>query len=222
MTGLDAAFTRISNLKWMAVVCSLGIAALSWQGALPLDLPFPEVAAVITGAWSVWLLSQNRPSGWWVGLVSVLLFGIVFFEVRLYAEVGIQVFYFVTSLQAIWIWIRGGTNRSQRPVAHVPKHLMLWTVPAFVVAWVALRWLLIEVGGAAPIWDSLTTVMSLTAHVYLMFRYVESWYLWIAVDVIYVPLYLSRDLRLTSLLYVGFLVMSIRGLRNFRTLVGET
>ncbi|MDH5590423.1 MAG: nicotinamide riboside transporter PnuC [Gemmatimonadota bacterium] len=175
-----------------------------------------EIMAVVTGAASVWLLANNRVVGWWLVLVSVTLFGIVFFQVRLYAEVGIQAFYFVTSLQAIRIWMAGGADHAPRPVTHAPGGVLRLTVPIFLVGWGALWFLLVRIGGAAPMWDALTTVMSLTAHVYLMMRYVDSWKLWIAVDVIYVPLYVSRDLELTAALYVVYLLMSIKGLREFR------
>lgn len=177
-----------------------------------------EVLAVVTGAWSVWLLARNRPLGWWIALVSIASFAVVFYRVRLFAEVGIQVVYFITSAQAIWIWMRGGGQGAERPVTHVPARVWLWTLPAAAVGFVLLRSLLITADGAAPFWDALTTVMSLVAHGFLMFRLVESWWIWIAVDVIYVPLYYSRDLTLTAALYVGYLLLSISGLRTFRRL----
>ena len=184
----------------------------------PVTVPPIEVLATATGAWSVFLLSRNQPIGWFVGLVSVAAFSWVFWDARLFAEVGIQVFYFVTSIQAINIWLRGGGGGSERSVARIPVRVVGLTIPIFLVALVVLRLILIEVNGAAPFWDALTTVMSLTAHIYLMYRFVESWYIWIAVDIIYVPLYLSRDLKLTAVLYVAFLLMSVSGLRRFRRL----
>lgn len=180
-----------------------------------------EVLAVVTGALSVWYLSRNQPLGWWIGLVSVAAFAVVFFRARLFAEVGIQVFYFVTSLQAIVIWLRGGDHGTPRPVTRLPLRTAVVTVPLVVVGVFGLRALLVELNGAAVFWDALTTVLSLTAHLYLMWRYVESWWLWLAVDVIYVPLYASRGLLLTSALYVGFFVLSAQGLRRFRAEVAE-
>lgn len=175
-----------------------------------------EILAVVTGVGSVWLLSRNQPLGWWIGLVSVSAFAFVFARARLYGDVGIQVFYFVTSLQAIWVWIRGGEGGAQRPVMHLPRSLALATVPAVIAGTLVLRIALAEMGGAAPFWDALATVGSITAHLYLVWRYVESWYLWVAVDLVYVPLFLSRGLELTALLYVGFLLLSLRGLARFR------
>ena len=56
-----------------------------------------------------------------------------------------------------------------------------------------------------PLWDGLTTALSLAAQFLLTRKIIENWYLWIAADLIYVPLYLSRDLNLTALTYVVFL-----------------
>ena len=175
-----------------------------------------EVFAVGTGAVSVWLLARNKPSGWVVGLFSVVAFGFLFFQARLFAEVGIQIFYFVTSLQAVYIWLRGGEGGTEKPVSRATPRTLWVSVALVIVGTFAIYRLLLIVNGAAPSWDALTTVLSLTAHIYLMWRFVESWFIWIAVDVIYVPLYASRGLALTSALYVVFLLLSIKGLITFR------
>lgn len=174
-----------------------------------------EAFAVAASALCTFLLAKNRPVGWWVCLVGTAAYAVVFYRVRLFAEVGIQVVYFVTSLQAIWIWMHGGRKGRERPVGRVTARWALVTLAAAVLATWGLYELLVALRGAVPLWDAVTTVMSLVAHVYLMFRLVENWWVWIAVDVIYVPLYASRGLYLTSALYVAFLLMSIYGLINF-------
>lgn len=193
--------------------------------SLPFELSLLEAVGVVAYAWSVWLLARNRPLGWWVGLIGVTLYAVIFFQVQLYAEVGIQAFYFVTSLQAIWLWLRGGGDRGgerrERPVGRVPWRWLLITALLGVMALIGLRELLIALRGAAPFWDALTTVLSLIAHLYLMGRFVESWYVWIAVDIVYVPLYASRGLYVTSALYLVFLAMAIAGLITFRRLYRE-
>lgn len=180
-----------------------------------------EVLAVLTSAGGTWLLARNSPLGWWIGLVGIVLYGFVFYQARLFAEIGLQVVYFVTSLQAIYIWLYGGEKKKERPVSRIsPKWVLITLVLAALALW-GLYELLIYLRGAVPFWDALTTIMSLVAHIYLMFRVVENWYVWIAVDVIYIPLYASRGLYLTSGLYVAFLIMSIYGLLNFQRLDRE-
>lgn len=205
----------------IGLVISLLVLILPFQTAIPIELSLIEVIAFIAYGWSVWLLANNRPLGWWIGLIGIVGYIIVFYNVELFAEVGIQGFYFITSLQAIYIWLRGGAQNTEKPVAHVPRRLALITVPLMIVAVFGLQFFLIQIRGAAPFWDALTTIMSLTAHLYLMQRYVESWYIWIAVDIIYVPLYASRGLYLTSILYVALLLMSVNGLFNFRHILTQ-
>ncbi len=191
------------------------------QNWVPLEISFLEAVAVVTSAWSVWLLSKNNPLGWWIGLVGVLAYTWVFYQVRLYGEVGIQLFYLVTSLQAIYSWLRGGEHRTAKPIARIPPHWIPWLVGLLTVSVIGLRSLLIALNGTAPFWDALTTVASAIAQLLLMQRYLESWYLWIGVDTIYVPLYATRGLYLTSFLYAIFWLLAFGGLHNFKRLYSE-
>lgn len=194
LTLLALALVEVFNLGWSPV----------------------ETVATATGAGSVWLLARNRVEGWWVGLVSVVCFVVVFGQVRLYGEVAIQIFYFFTSLQAIWMWARRNTDGEERPVTNVRGKVVAVTAVLFSAAW-AGTWMLLErMGGALPGWDSLTTVGSVTAHMWLVFRYAQSWWIWVALDIIYIPLYWSRGLPLTSGLYVLFLILATQGLLRFR------
>ncbi len=212
--------TRPAWLDFETAVFALMVVlvTLTVMNVLPWEVGLLEAGAVVTGAASVWLLARNSVWGWWIGIVSVILFGALFMQVALYAEVGIQGFYLITSIQAIWLWVRAGARGDGRPVTHLPRRHWLWIVPVFAASWIALHWVLVAIDGALPFWDSLTTMMSLTAHLLLMGRFVNAWWIWIAVDVIYVPLYLSRGLSLTAVLYVGFLVMATAGLIRFQRL----
>lgn len=201
------------------------LVAAPWLELTWLVLTHLEAWAAVSFAWSVWLLARNHPAGWFVGLLGVSLYGKLFWDVKLYGEVGLQVFYFLTSLQAIWIWRRRPEPAArdvdvpaERPVSNLPRAWLVLSALVGTAAFLALRWLLQDRAGASPTWDALTTVLSVIAHLYLMGRFVESWYLWIAVDTIYVPLYASRELYVTSGLYVVFWILAIRGLLHFREL----
>lgn len=208
--------TRTHAAYLAALAASVLLVAASLHPRVPLEFSPWEAVAVVSYAWSTWLLAQNRSLGWWLGLVGIAAYAVIFYQVRLFAEVAIQVFYAATSLQAIYLWLRGGAQHTERPVGKAP---LRWLLPSLIVAAVAtvgLWQMLIALRGAAPFWDALTTVFSLVAHLYLIGRYIESWYVWIFVDLLYIPLYASRGLYLTSVLYVVFLWMAFRGLRTFR------
>ncbi|NEP43424.1 MAG: nicotinamide mononucleotide transporter [Okeania sp. SIO2H7] len=204
-------------LKYLiAIAGSISIFMLSQLKFLPVAIAPIESIAAITSAWSVWLLGKNLVIGWWVCIVGAIAYAIVFDRARLYGEVAIQLFYLVTSLQAIYIWLRGGKDRTEKPIERISRKKAIATFFLAIVLVLTLQAVLSKLGGAAPFWDALTTILSLTAHLYLMQRYLESWYIWILVDTIYVPLYASRELYLTSGLYAVFLVMAAIGLYNFR------
>ncbi|MEG4407927.1 nicotinamide riboside transporter PnuC [Microcoleus sp. MON2_D5] len=200
---------------------SIFVLLLSVQRFVPIQLDLIEAIAAIASAWSVWLLAKNNPVGWWIGLIGVIAYGAVFYQVKLYGEVALQSFYLITSLQAIYIWLRGGENSTEKPVCRISQRWLILTAVLVAVGVFGLRTVLISLGGAAPFWDALTTILSAIAQLYLMERYLESWYLWIVADTIYVPLYASRGLYLTSILYAIFLLMAIHGLQNFQRIYSE-
>jgi nicotinamide mononucleotide transporter len=206
------------------VAVLLGLAASAAVLLLPVFFPRQELLqplepeAAVTGAWSVALLARNRPLGWWVGLVSVALYAVVFHRVGLYAEVGLQGFYFVTSLQALWLWRRGGAGGTERPVTRAAGRELLATVVFIGTAGAGLYLLNVRLGAAAPAVDALVAVLSVAAHLLLMARRVESWWLWLLVDTLCVPLYAWRGLWASSLLYAVFWGLALRGLLRFRTL----
>ncbi|MEG5014546.1 MULTISPECIES: nicotinamide riboside transporter PnuC [unclassified Microcoleus] len=200
---------------------SIFVLLLSVQWFVPIQLDLIEAIAAIASAWSVWLLAKNNPLGWWIGLIGVIAYAAVFYQVKLYGEVAIQFFYLITSLQAIYIWLRGGENSTEKPVSRMDQRWLILTAVFVTVGVFGLRTVLVYLGGAAPFWDALTTILSAIAQLYLMERYLESWYLWIVADTIYVPLYASRGLYLTSILYAIFCLMAIFGLQNFQRIYSE-
>ena len=200
---------------------SIFVLLLSVQWFVPIQLDLIEAIAAIASAWSVWLLAKNNPLGWWIGLIGVIAYAAVFYQVKLYGEVAIQFFYLITSLQAIYIWLRGGENSTEKPVCRMDRRWLILTAVLVTVGVFGLRTVLVYLGGAAPFWDALTTILSAIAQLYLMERYLESWYLWIVADTISVPLYASRGLYLTSILYAIFWLMAIYGLQNFQRIYSE-
>jgi nicotinamide mononucleotide transporter len=200
---------------------SIFVLLLSMQWFVPIQLDLIEAIAAIASAWSVWLLAKNNPLGGWIGLIGVIAYAAVFYQVKLYGEVAIQFFYLITSLQAIYIWLRGGENSTEKPVSRINQRWLILTAVLVTVGVFGLRTVLVSLGGAAPFWDALTTILSAIAQLYLMERYLESWYLWIVADTIYVPLYASRGLYLTSILYAIFWLMAIYGLQKFQRIYSE-
>ncbi len=180
-----------------------------------------EAWGFVTGGVCVWLVVREHLLNWPVGLANNAFFFALFLHGRLYADMGLQVVYFGLGVYGWWNWIFGGKNRSALRISRITRLECLLLGAAIPLGTWGLREILIAVNGAAPFWDSLTTVLSLAAQYLLCRKRLENWFFWIAADVIYIPLYLSRHLPLTALLYGVFLGMCLAGVRewhrNWRT-----
>lgn len=176
-----------------------------------------EVFGFITGAASVWLCVKLRTSNWPVGIANDLFFLILFWSAGLYANAGLQILYVVLGIWGWWEWVHGGKNRAPVPVSRTSRREWLLLATGTVAGTAVLMWLLRSTTTSTVVfWDALTTAISIAATWGQCLKKVESWYLWIAVDCIYVPLYASQHLGLTAVLYLGFLGMCFVGLRDWK------
>lgn len=193
------------------LVLSAALVAASAFGWLA--LPWIEVWGFVTGAACVWLIVREHIWNWPLGLANNVLLGLLFWRSRLFADAALQAVYFALGVYGWWSWLYGGEDRSELRIARMSRAegaALALFVP--VATW-GMRAVLIRAAGAAPFWDALTTALSLAAQVLLCRKRLENWLLWIAVDLLYIPLYLSRGLPLTAALYAVFLVMCLVGAR---------
>jgi len=179
--------------------------------------PWTEALGATTGVVCVWLAARSDFWTWPVGIANNLLYLVVFWQSRIYADSLLQLVYVAISLYGIWRWRSGRGEASVRPVERVGA-VEKWAVTAVVAALavtfalVLARWSDSDVPWA----DGLTTAMSLGAQWLMSRRMLENWWVWIAADVVYVPLYLYKGLQVTAGLYAVFLLLCISGLIEWR------
>ncbi|WP_293367921.1 nicotinamide riboside transporter PnuC [Nevskia sp.] len=204
----------VSPIEWqvMAAVSAV-LVVLTATGLWPMS--WVEVAGFATAATCVWLMARGHRWTWPFGIVSNLAYGALFFEARLYADMALQGLFIALSVYGWRVWAGSGTAQPP-PVRRASRDEWLALLILVPAATVAIREILLRVNGAAPLLDALTTSLSLAAQYLASRRRLENWLLWIAADLIYIPLYFSRSLPLTAFLYVGFLVMCVIGWRQWR------
>ncbi len=174
-----------------------------------------EAVSFVSGAICVWLTVKENIWNFPIGLLNTATFSVVFFEARLYGDASLQVVYFVLGLIGWYLWLYGGDHRTALKV-NWASAVERGTVALAVVVSTLFLWRTLRLaGGSASFWDALTTSVSLGAQWLLNRKRIESWHLWILVDVVYVPLYVSRGLYLTAILYAVFLVMAFFGLARW-------
>lgn len=155
-------------------------------------------------------------------MVNVGLYAFVFFGARLYADAFLQVVYFVLSAYGWWAWLHGGAGGSALPVARAPRRLLAALLGGGVVVAVLVGTGLHRMTDAAlPYLDAGTMTFSLIAQFLMTRKWIENWVLWIAVDVVYVHMYVVKDLYATALLYAVFLVLAASGLVQWSRSIGR-
>jgi len=175
-----------------------------------------EISANIFILISVYLANRNSIHTWWTGIIATILFGFLFYEVKLYADVTLQIFFTLTSIFGWWKWLRGGSRKQSLPISRVKSSLLLIFTVIAVLLTFGYGYLLFNLTEASyPLVDSTVLFFSILAQFFLMERKLETWIFWILVDVISVPLFASKELYLTSIIYFAFLINAIWGLWNW-------
>ena len=169
---------------------------------------------------SVFLAARNSALTWPIGIIGCILYALMFFEVKLYADVTLQIFFIVTSISGWFMW-RHRQSAPELPVTSISmEHLFMFYIPASLLLAMAYGAILHSFTDASlPFIDSLVLTMSITAQFLLMKRKLQSWHFWIAVDILSIGLFAYKDLYLTSLVYTLFLFNAFYGLQNWRKLV---
>lgn len=175
-----------------------------------------EVIGFVSGAACVWLVGRQNPWNWPVGLVQVVAYLMLFWTAGLFADALLQVVYLVLGLWGWWNWVRGRVPGTDLVVRRTTRQEWVWNVVLGVLGTgLLVLWLTRFTSSTVPLADATTTALSLLATYGQARKLLESWWLWITADVIYVPLYLSKGLNLTAILYAGFLVLCVIGLRRW-------
>lgn len=177
-----------------------------------------EIAANALVAAAIVLAGRNSIHTWWTGIIGCALFGWVFFDAKLYADVTLQGFFIVTSAIGWWKWLHGNQGRALPVRFSRPALLTVSGGGAALVA-IGYGFLLHRFTDAyAPFLDSVVLAFSVLGQLLMMDRRVENWWCWILVNTIAVPLYAARGLYLTAVLYAAYWVNAIVALRRWRRL----
>ena len=176
-----------------------------------------EIVAAIVGVVSVSLSVRQNIWSWPTAIVNVSLYVIVFYEAKLYADMGLQVVYIALSLYGWYQWLYGGANHSELPVTRIRARTGV-ILAAIGVAATALLGAVLHghTNAALPFLDSATTATSLVAQWMMTRKLLENWMVWIAVDVVYVGMFIYKSLYVTAVLYAIFLGLAVAGHRQWK------
>lgn len=177
---------------------------IEWSGTL-----FGLICVVLTVRQNIWC--------WPAGLVQVLLYIFVFYEARLYSDMILHMIYVVLQIYGWWTWLHGGKDRGKLPVSKITGFgAIVWTVVA-ILGSTGTGFLMHRYTDASlPYWDAWIMVLSLIAQYLMARKILESWLIWITVDILALGVYSFKGLYTTTGLYGVFLILSIIGLLSWK------
>src|ERR1017187_2178449 len=175
-----------------------------------------EIAGTVTTVVGIWLTTRRLLICWPVVLAADFLYLAVFFRAGLYSDALLQVFFVVFTLYGWWHWWRG--LKADGEVRIVPLNLRGWLIglAAGAVGAVLLGWLMVRIGAALPHLDAALTSYSLVASWWQARKHTANWWLWIAVNVVYIGEYGYKSLWMTAVLYGLLVFLAVLGLRDWR------
>jgi nicotinamide mononucleotide transporter len=181
---------------------------------------------LISGIIAVALSALANVWSWPIGIVNVVLSFFLFFQVQLYPDMFLQVFFFVTNIMGWWRWTHPKPQEEDRKhelrVSFMKGHQILLVslgglIGTFFMGQFAMNlheWVpaVFTKPSASPYLDSFITVMSVITTFFMIQKKIESWIIWILVDVVATYLYFIRDIKLYSFLYLALTFIAVFGL----------
>jgi nicotinamide mononucleotide transporter len=182
-------------------------------GTTPLELI--SFALAVT---TVLLNIRQNHWAWLFSIASSATYAVVFFDARLYGDSGLQLVFIAASVWGWWQWLRG-SGETKLTVTRLGRAGWAGALLGWGAAFLALSWFLRTYTNTdVPHMDGFLTAGSLVGQLLLARKKVENWHVWVLVDVLYVGLYVFKDLHVTAVLYAVFVVLAVRGMGAWRKL----
>lgn len=193
------------------------------------QMSYLEFFGTVAGAIAVWLSARANIWSWPIGIINVVLFFFLFFQVQLYPDMFLQVFFFATNLIGWWRWANpkpGEENRRKELKATFmgwKRFLMISLIGiagTFVLGSFASKLhnlfpTIFSIPSAFPYADSFVTVMSIVTTFFMIEKKIESWIIWIVVDALAAYLYFAKGIKFVGLEYLVFCFVASYGLWNW-------
>jgi nicotinamide mononucleotide transporter len=172
-----------------------------------------EAVAVVAAILYLLLAIRENIWCWLFAGISTAIYVYLFITARLYMESALNVFYFAMAIYGFSVWYRGRTDEHELPVSKWSLPVHSYAIAAIIAASLGSGYLLdTRTDAAFPYIDSLTTWSAIWATFLVARKVLENWWYWLAIDIASIFIYWSRDLQLTSLLFVVYVIMIPFGL----------
>ena len=181
-----------------------------------------ELIGLIIGL--LYLLLEYKANIWlWpVGVIMPIVYIIIFYQNKFYADMTFNVYYLFASIYGWYIWANSLEKTDKGLISHLPKKYIVGLSAIFVAIFAAIAFLLINfTDSEVPYGDSFTTTLSILAMWMLAHKYIEQWLLWIVVNAVTAVLYHTKELDITVILFIVNFFVSILGYVKWKKMMLE-
>ncbi len=179
---------------------------------MPYTLSYIEVVGVFFGIVCVILTAKESLWCWPTGIISVIFYGIFYYQQTLYVNVLLHIFYFIACIIGWHKWLYGGENKTELKIAHTTKkHLLeLGIITVFMFIFSGMISSKIT-NDKMPYTDALLASMSFTAQWMMNKKLAENWWVWILVDAIYSVVHFQNHNYPSFLMYSAYVIIASIG-----------
>jgi nicotinamide mononucleotide transporter len=170
-----------------------------------------EIIGVVTGLLCVYLAAKNIIWNWPFAIVSVVIYLFIFWDARLFADMGLQVYFLAVNIYGWYYWSQKPVTEEKVPIVRITQKEIIMATVAVIVFTFILGSLLQYTSASFPYLDSFCAACSVVAQILMARKVVENWLIWVFVDIIYVGVYLFKDLHLTAVMYAIYVAIAIMG-----------
>lgn len=171
-----------------------------------------EAVAVVFGIASVFYSMREHIWVYPTGIVSTLIYVWICLQYKLYADMGINAYYFSMSIFGWYVWTHPKEGQKVLPVTWLKPSGWLISIGIFLISYLILYLVLSRFTDSdVPYWDSFTTASAFVGMWLMAKKKVENWIAWIITDLVSVPLYFHKGLILTSFQFLFFTILATLG-----------
>lgn len=190
-------------MEWLIEELLNGLRQMTWL----------EGTAVFLGVASVYYSMKENILVFPTGIISTLIYVWICLQVGLYADVGINAYYFAMSIYGWYIWLRPTDEGVTLPVTWLNGKEIVGSLLLFLASYAALAFVLLQFTDSdVPYIDSFTTASAFVGMYLMAKKKVENWIAWIITDLVSIPLYFYKGLVLTSFQFLLFTILAVLGL----------
>jgi nicotinamide mononucleotide transporter len=176
-----------------------------------------EWVGTISGFICIYLATKASIWNWPISIISVVAYGFLFFENKLYGDTGLQLYFLFTAFYGWYFWLKKKPSEQDKPITLLSFKQWVFAAAATIVLTLLLSlYLKSYTDTDVPYIDGFCTAMSFVAQLMMTRKILENWILWIIVDICYVPLYFHKNLALTAVLYFVLVILAVIGYLDWK------